>query len=98
MKPLSVGIREAKVNLSRLLKTVQKGHEIILTQRGRPIARLVAIDTKSVPLEERIKRLEDMGLIERRSTRPRRQVPPAIPLAGDYAQTILQEDREDAAG
>lgn len=35
------GIREARQNLSELLEYVEKGHEIQITDRGRPVARLV---------------------------------------------------------
>ncbi len=36
------GIREARQNLSVLLQFVADGHEILITDRGRPVARLVA--------------------------------------------------------
>lgn len=36
----SVGIRDLKNNLSRYLDQVQGGSEVIVTDRGRPIARL----------------------------------------------------------
>ena len=35
------GIREARQNLSVLLEEVRKGREIVITDRGRAIARLV---------------------------------------------------------
>lgn len=35
------GIREARQNLTVLLEEVAKGREITLTDRGRPVARLV---------------------------------------------------------
>jgi prevent-host-death family protein len=35
------GIREARQALSGLLEDVKKGHEIVITDRGRPVARLV---------------------------------------------------------
>jgi len=34
------GIREARQNLSALLEEVKKGHEIVITDRGKPVARL----------------------------------------------------------
>lgn len=36
------GVREARQNLSVLLQFVADGHEIVITDRGRPVARLVA--------------------------------------------------------
>ncbi|MDP9190223.1 MAG: type II toxin-antitoxin system prevent-host-death family antitoxin [Acidobacteriota bacterium] len=37
----NAGIREARQNLSALIEDVRKGHEITITDRGRPVARLV---------------------------------------------------------
>ena len=37
----SAGIREARQNLSALLEEVRNGREVILTDRGRPVARIV---------------------------------------------------------
>jgi prevent-host-death family protein len=35
------GIREARQNLSALIEEVRKGHEVTITDRGKPVARLV---------------------------------------------------------
>jgi prevent-host-death family protein len=48
----TAGLREARQNLSALLDEVRKGHEIIITDRGRPVAKLVPPDRtrgKGVP-------------------------------------------------
>lgn len=37
----SVGVHEAKTNLSRLLELVAAGEEIVITRRGEEVARLV---------------------------------------------------------
>lgn len=37
----SAGVREARQNLSALLDEVAKGREVLITDRGRPVARLV---------------------------------------------------------
>ena len=37
----TAGIREARQGLSLLLDDVRKGHEIVITDRGRPVARLL---------------------------------------------------------
>jgi prevent-host-death family protein len=37
----TAGIREARQNLSVLLEDVRKGHEVVITDRGKPVARLV---------------------------------------------------------
>jgi prevent-host-death family protein len=40
----SAGVREARQNLSVLLDEVRKGREVIITERGRPVAKLVPPD------------------------------------------------------
>ena len=37
----SVGVHEAKTHLSRLLLDVQRGEEVVITRRGKEVARLV---------------------------------------------------------
>ena len=40
---VDVGVHEAKTHLSRLLRRVAEGEEIVITVGGRPAARLVPI-------------------------------------------------------
>jgi len=37
----TAGIREVRQNLSALLREVRKGREIVITDRGQPVARLL---------------------------------------------------------
>ena len=41
--PIVVNLREAKARLSQLLEQAHAGQEVILTQQGRPVARLIAL-------------------------------------------------------
>ncbi len=41
------GIREARQNLSALIDDVRKGREILITDRGRPVARLVPVGRRA---------------------------------------------------
>ena len=43
----SVGVHEAKTHLSRLLDQVAAGEEVVITRRGEPSARLVAIHPRA---------------------------------------------------
>ena len=48
----TAGVREARQNLSVLLDEVRKGREVVITERGRPVAKLVPPDRprgKTVP-------------------------------------------------
>ncbi len=42
-----VGAFEAKTKLSELLARVEQGEEIVITRRGKPVAKLVAPDAAS---------------------------------------------------
>ena len=58
---IHAGIREVKNNLSRLLVKVKAGQEIVITERGKAIARIV----KEVPPTDDV-RASLSPLIERR--------------------------------
>ncbi len=44
-KSKSVGSFEAKTHLSNLIDNVIKGHDYIITKRGKPVARLIPYKT-----------------------------------------------------
>jgi prevent-host-death family protein len=55
---MNVGVRELKNSLSRYLKRVKDGETIVVTERGRPVARILPAD---VP--DRIVRLMAEGRV-----------------------------------
>ena len=46
MGHMEVNIHEAKTHLSKLLGRVALGEEVIIAKAGKPVAKLVAIDTE----------------------------------------------------
>ncbi len=50
---VKVGVRELRAKLSSWLDRVQAGDEVIVTERGRPVARLTQVERRS-RLEELI--------------------------------------------
>jgi prevent-host-death family protein len=56
----TAGVREARQNLSALLDEVKKGREVVITEHGRPVARLVPPD------RPRGKAIPDFAAIRRR--------------------------------
>jgi len=94
MRRTRVGIREAKVHLSRYLKLVQKGEEVVITDHGRPVGKIVPIGCRDLPLTERIDRLVERGIMEPLSGERMAHIPPPIPVPRGAAQAILQEDRD----
>jgi prevent-host-death family protein len=88
----SVGIREAKTHFSRLLKQVREGKEVLITDHGRAVGKLVPVPSGHGSLEELENDLELRGVIEKRvSTRP---LPPAAKAPAGIAQRLLREDRD----
>ncbi len=51
---LEVNIREARCHFGELLNRVEKGEKVILTRRGKRVARLLPLE-----LEERLPSLEE---------------------------------------
>lgn len=94
MQTINAGVREAKMHLSKLLRHVKNGNEVVLTDRGRPVGRIVPIDAKELSLEERIQRLEDQGVLGPPPKGQAKAIPQPIPIADSMAQRYLREDRD----
>ena len=59
MTATTVGIRELKSQLARYVRHVKAGGTVTITERGKPIVRLVPIATS---LDERMQKMIDSGL------------------------------------
>jgi len=64
----SAGVAELKAHLSRYLALVKEGEEVTVTERGRPIARLVPLGAEAGH-EARLQRLARAGLVKLPTTR-----------------------------
>lgn len=76
-----VGIREAKARFSHYLGVARDQGEVVITDRGRPVARLTAIDkAKHKSVGEVVAELEGAGLLEpaRAGGRPRQAPVPVL--------------------
>lgn len=65
--PAEVGIRELKNGLSKYIDRVRSGEEVIVTDRGRPVARLSPIDAS----EDRLADLVAAGVVRAPASRKR---------------------------
>lgn len=93
MRSGTVGIREAKARLSRLVREVSDGAEWVITDRGRPVAKLVPMSADDCSPGEAIGQLERWGWIDA-GRGGMRSLPPPIRVPGDVAQRALQRDRD----
>ena len=60
MSERSVGVRELKSRLSAYLRRVRAGETVLITDRGRPVGRIVPV---AQPLEDRLEAMAQAGLI-----------------------------------
>lgn len=67
----SYGVAEAKSGLSEILDRVEAGEEILITRRGRPVARVEAAEVKR-------KKQSLPSLRELRATQPKAEVPSTV--------------------
>ena len=90
-----VGSSELKNRLGRYLGFVGRGETIIVTDRGKPVARLVPPEPEpetTYSVEDLLKRLEAEGHL-RRGTRPFRRFKP-IRVKGKPMSQMILEDRD----
>lgn len=89
----NVGVAELKAKLSEYLAMVKGGEEILITERGKPIAKMV----RAEPMGEELERLVRKGIV----------TPPVEPLPSDFfdrprpkakgepiSETVIRERRE----
>jgi prevent-host-death family protein len=89
-------ISNAKNNLSLLLREVQRGESIVITDRGVPVARLEPVADLG-DLEARLKGLVERGVVTLPRRRPGRTVldlPMPTVEPGPSAVDYLLEERE----
>lgn len=94
MKKNYIGIREARINLSKLIRDVRNGMEIIITDRGTPVALLIPAQGKNLSLEERIRNYESCGLIET-SPQPENRRKAPIELPDEFNESQSREENQD---
>ncbi len=82
-----VGVRELHDRLSEHLERVERGAEVVVTRRGRPIARLSAVDGED-PLEELVRR----GLVMPPG-RPRSPRRARVKARGSVSELVAEQRR-----
>ncbi|HUL29598.1 MAG TPA: type II toxin-antitoxin system prevent-host-death family antitoxin [Thermodesulfobacteriota bacterium] len=91
---ISVGVTEAKINLSKLLKMVTQGQEVVITDRGKPVGKIVPVPQDHFLLAERIKKMEEQCLLGPVRKGRAMRLPPPLPACEGVAQEFPQEDRD----
>ena len=92
---MRMGLREANQHFSRAMKAVKAGREVVLTERGRPVAVIKPLPTsgsadaalRRLASEGRLKLPEVTGPIRRHNWKPIRTKGPSL-------SRILREERD----
>ena len=82
-------MRDLKNNLSRYLDRVQRGEEIIVTEHGRPIARLSAIDEQT----DRLTALVASGAVRPPKSKQRQRPARRIKSKGPVSDLVADQRR-----
>ena len=85
---VEVGIRELRNRLSYWLSRASGGEEVIVTERGRPVARITAMDGKTT-----LDRLIEEGKVIPAKRRRPRPLPEPIEIPGGISD-LLESDRD----
>ena len=87
----TVGVRELKTQLSRYLLRVKGGATLVVTEHGRPVARIVPVPPDP---EERLRGMVDAGLVEWSGRKLVWSDPEAVVRSNSTVADILLADRE----
>ena len=83
-----VGVRELHDHLSKYLRQVAEGEEVLVTMRGRRIARLTPVETVD-PLAA----LRERGLVQEATKPRRRSIGPRIKVSGSVSELVAEQRR-----
>jgi len=93
---MRMGLREANQSFSKAMKAVKQGKDVVLTERGRPIAVIKPLDPKE-DQETVIRRLEAEGILRpalKRGPMPKPTWKP-IRVKGKLMSQTISEERDE---
>jgi prevent-host-death family protein len=96
---MKLGLREANQHFARTIKAVRAGQEVVLTDRGRPIAVIKPIKDEVGGEAVALRVMAEEGLItlpDRKGPMPTPRWRPVKVKGGPVSRTII-DDREDTA-
>ena len=85
---IEVGVRDLKNNLSRYLERVRNGEEVLVTDHGRPVARLSPVEASTSGLAALI----EAGLAQPPKS-DRRALPKLIKATGIVSDLVAEQRR-----
>jgi prevent-host-death family protein len=85
-----VGVRQFRDELRKWLDLVKKGEDVVITERGLPVARLIGANAK-----EPLQRLIDAGIVTpaQEPKRPARELPRVTGVKGSISDLVKEQRR-----
>jgi prevent-host-death family protein len=90
-----MGLREANQRFSTMIKAVRRGEEVLLTERGKPFARLVPV-REPEDFDAVIKRLEAEGFLHPATKPGPMPYFRPIRIRGPSIVQTLREERDES--
>lgn len=94
---MRLGLREANQKFSKAIKAVREGKEVILTERGKPIAVIKPL-VQPKDVDATIRRLEAEGILRpalKRGPMPAPKWKPIRIKGKPLSQTVIEERNEE---
>jgi len=90
----TVGVKELKNRLTQYLRRTKQGEEVVVTERGKPIAVIQPIQSAApvVSLQARLARLAAQGLVVLPTHKPLKKVR-MVKVSGPPISRAILEDR-----
>ncbi|HEX5469562.1 MAG TPA: type II toxin-antitoxin system prevent-host-death family antitoxin [Gaiellaceae bacterium] len=84
---MNVGIRELRAQLSRYIERVESGEELTVTDRGRPVARIVPANGRT-----RLDELIASGLVQPAPRPITGKLPPPLETRGRVSDLVRDKE------
>ncbi len=86
-------VYETKAHLSEVLRLVKTRREVVITERGRPIAKIVPFEAEEEDsLDQRVERLVAAGQLSRPTASPAEPLPPSRKAPGALQRFLAERD------
>jgi len=90
---IQAGIKEAKNNLSRYLMRVKAGEEVVITERGKPVARIIREEPGGRSIREILAPLSKHGHIVLPTRKIEKEQLTPAKVSGKPVSEMVIEDR-----
>ena len=90
---ITAGVKEIKNNLSRYLAQVKAGEEVMITERGKPVARIIQEGRENMSIRAALTPLIKKGLVTLPVTSLKKNRLKCRKVGGKLISEMIIEDR-----